>query len=246
MLADSNQYWTWLTVVGCAFVAAGWVLSRVWLIRRIAQTRTLRARLTDGSLSPRPQHAAFAHSTLRALAAEDAEALVIALTAPGADEFLAQVWDEVGRQAVRNGEQPAALAPVGLEAIPARVAGRPAGVVKMPPPRAATEAHFVAIVMNHELAEPARPAPAPEYYYFTLEKSVTGEADGYRTVFGQWDEGVHRTFGPSPVPADARAFLDRVAQHLAGADAAPRPAPHANARPGGGHPGTGEGPAAPT
>jgi hypothetical protein len=83
----------------------------------------------------------------------------------------------------------------------------------MPEPTAATEAHFVAIVLNHELAEPAKPAPEPEFHYFLLEKSITG--DGERiTVFARWDDGVHDDLGPGPAP-DARAFLDRIARHLA-------------------------------
>lgn len=214
MLAVVLDYWT-LTFVACAFLAAFWALAHVWITRRSAQTRVLRARLTDGSLSPRPQHAAFAHSALRALAGEDAEALVIALAAPGAEDFLAEVWDAVGREVAAS--DPAAavtLAPTGLEAIPARVAGRPTGLVKMPEPVAATEAHFVAIVLNHELGEPVKPAPEPEFHYFLLEKSVAGDGD-HVTVFARWDDGAHEDLGPGPAP-DARAFLDRIARHLAG------------------------------
>lgn len=220
MLAVVLDYWT-LTFAGCAILATAWGLARLWVGRRSAETRALRARLTDGSLSPRPQHVAFAHSALRALTAEDPEALVIALAAPGAEDFLAEVWDAVGREV--SASEPTVvvtLAPTGLEAIPARVAGRPAGLVKMPEPTAATEAHFVAVVLNHELGEPAKPAPEPEYYYFLLEKSVAGDGD-HVTVFARWEDGVHQDLGPGPAP-DARTFLDRIARHLAGAARGPR------------------------
>ena len=221
MLAVALDYWT-LTCAACAVLAVGWGLAQVWVVRRSARTRAMRAHLTDGSLCPRPQHVAFAHSALRALAGEDPEALVIALAAPGAEDFLAEVWDAVGREV--SSSDPAAavtLAPTGLEAIPARLAGRPAGLVKMPEPVAATEAHFVAIVLNHELADPAKPAPEPEYHYFLLEKSVAAEGE-HATVFARWDDGAHEDLGPGPAP-DARAFLDRIARHLTGPAArAPR------------------------
>jgi len=222
MLAVVLDYWT-LTCAACAALAGAWALAQVWVTRRSAQTRALRAHLTDGSLSPRPQHVAFAHSALRALAGEDPEALVIALAAPGAEDFLAEVWDAVGREV--SSTDPAAaitLAPTGLEAIPARLAGRPAGLVKMPEPVAATEAHFVAVVLNHELGEAAKPAPEPEYHYFLLEKSVAAAGGGdHATVFARWDDGAHEDLGPGPAP-DARAFLDRIARHLTGPARAPR------------------------
>jgi hypothetical protein len=220
MLAVVPDYWT-LTFAACAFLAAGWALAHFWITRRSAQTRLLRARLTDGSLSPRPQHVAFAHSALRALAGEDPEALVIALAAPGAEDFLADVWDAVGREvSASDPSVTVTLAPTGLEAIPARVAGRPAGLVKMPEPTAATEAHFAAIVLNRELGEDPKPAPAPEFYYFLLEKSVTGDGD-HLTVFARWDDGAHEDLGPGPAP-DARAFLDRIHKHLITAPRGPR------------------------
>ena len=219
MFAVVIDYWT-LTLVACAVLAAAWALARVWVARRTAETRALRAHLTDGSLSPRPQHAAFAHSTLRALADQDAESLVIALAAPGAEEFLADVWDVDGEEVADSDSSAARLPSTGLEAIPARVAGRPAGLVKMPDPVAATEAHFVAVVLNHELGEPARPDPEPGHYYFLLEKSVMG---GHRapTAFTRWDDGAHVNLGVGP-PPDARAFLDRIAAHLAAANPASR------------------------
>ena len=107
----------------------------------------MRNLLTDGSLSPRGQHYYFAHAAVKALAFEDPERLVIALAAPGADEFLVEMWHAVGKDAIaqtgneRDGNLPAD----GLEAIPARVAGRPTALVRLPTPVATTEAYFVAI-----------------------------------------------------------------------------------------------------
>jgi hypothetical protein len=96
----------------------------------------------------------------------------------------------------------------------------------MPEPGPATQAYFVAVVLNHELTEPAKSSPEPEFYYFLLEKSFTA-ARGANTVFAVWDDGTHRNLGPGPVP-DARAFLDRIADHLAGSG---KPARRADVRP---------------
>jgi hypothetical protein len=214
MLAIALDYWT-LTLAACAGLAVAWLVAGVWYAHRAAQTRALRAHLTDGSLSPRPQHTAFAQSALRALVAEDPEDAVITLSGPGAEEFLVGAWHEVGRDAARQDPDLTPLPPAGLEAIPARLAGRPAALVKMPEPHAVTEAYFVAVVLNHELADAPKAAPEREFYYFLLEKSVAGPGGG-GTTFSQWDDGAaggRRDLGPGPAP-DARAFLERVAEHL--------------------------------
>jgi hypothetical protein len=213
MLAVVLDYWT-LTLAACAGLGVGWLVVGVWYARRAAQTRAMRAHLTDGSLSPRPQHTTFSQSTLRALAADDPEELVVALSGPGAEELLVDLWHEIGRDAASRDPDLTPLPPTGLEAIPARLAGRPAALVKLPEPRAATEAHFVAVVLNHELADAPKAAPAREFYYFLLEKSVA-DASGGGTTFAEWDEGAagRRDLGPGPAP-DARAFLERVAEHL--------------------------------
>jgi hypothetical protein len=213
MLAIALDYWT-LTLAACAGLAVAWLVAGVWYARRAAQTRALRAHLTDGSLSPRPQHTTFAQSALRALVAEDPEDAVITLSGPGAEEFLVGAWHEVGRDAARHDPDLTPLPPAGLEAIPARLAGRPAALVKMPEPHAATEAYFVAVVLNHELADAPKASPEREFYYFLLEKSVAGPGGG-GTTFSQWDDGAggRRDLGPGPAP-DARAFLERIAEHL--------------------------------
>jgi hypothetical protein len=242
MPALANDPWTWRwiwTFVALGLLLAAWAGARGWSRRRAAQTRAIRARLTDGTLSPRAQHYYFAHVAIKGVAFEDPERLVIAMAAPEAETFLADMWDAVGKDVGVQGRQQrprpqqggvadtAASAeyvpPTGLEAVPARVAGRPAALIRMPEPQAATEAHFVAVVLNHELAEPAKPPPEPEAYYFTLELGVSSDGS-LRTVFCEWDESAHRNHGDGP-PADARAFLDHVARHLA---SRPKPAPQAS------------------
>lgn len=224
MLALASKELTW-SLVALLVMCAIWMLIRVWMRRRNVQTGELRKHFTDGSLSPRGQHYYFAHIALRALAAEDPERLITALASPDADAFLLDLWNAVSKDASQSGEEDIAVSPEGLEAIPARVAGRSAALVILPPPRAATEAYFVAIVLNHELDEPAKPAPEPEFYYFTLEKGVALDAST-RTIFCQWEDACHKNYGDGP-PADGRAFLDQIAQHLAAA-----PAPQASFHPG--------------
>jgi hypothetical protein len=215
---------TW-SLIALLVMCAIWMLIRVWMRRRNVQTGELRKHFTDGSLSPRGQHYYFAHIALRALAAEDPERLITALASPDAEAFLLDLWNAVSKDASQPGEEDIAVSPEGLEAIPARVAGRSAALVILPPPRAATEAYFVAILLNHELDEPAKPAPEPEFYYFTLEKGVALDAST-RTIFCQWEDACHKNYGDGP-PADGRAFLDHIAHHLAAT-----PAPQASFHPG--------------
>jgi hypothetical protein len=221
MLADANLSFTWIVIAG-GVLAALWIVLRRWAPRRSAQVQAMRNLLTDGSLSPRGQHYYFAHAALKALAFEDPERLVIALAAPGADQFLVEMWHAVGKDAIaQTGEEKDGNLPAdGLESIPARVAGRPTALVRLPTPIATTEAHFVAIVLNHELEEPKKPDPEPQVYFFTLEKGFALDGST-RTVFAQWDETSHRNFGDGPAP-QPRAFLDFIANHLGAAPRIPQ------------------------
>lgn len=227
MLAFANNQLTW-TLIAFTLLLLGWAAARIWSGRKSVATAALRARLTDGTLSPRAHHYYFAHAALKELAFEDPERLVIAMAAPEAETFLTELWEAVGKdvasmavQQQQGGESDPQIVPAeGLEAIPARVASRPAALVRLPEPRATTEAYFVAVVLNHELTEPVKPAPEPEVFYFTLEKGFSTDGS-LRTVFCEWDETSHKNFGDGP-PADPRRFLDHVAAHLA-AKATPAP-----------------------
>ncbi|HYE18224.1 MAG TPA: hypothetical protein VEA69_07255 [Tepidisphaeraceae bacterium] len=203
-------------IVATALMAAAALI----IFRNNRKTGELRHHLTDGTLSPRNQHYAFAHSYLRSLAFEDPDRLVIALAAPEADDLLFELWNAVGKDLAQAGEEPGQTGSEGLEAVPARVAGRPCALVKLPAPAAATEAYFVAIVLNHDIDEPPKSPPEPALFYFTLERGVPlGEGD--RTLFAEWDAGgTHKLIGDAP-PPDARTFLDHVAAHLSGRPAAP-------------------------
>jgi hypothetical protein len=212
-------------IVGGTTVLGIWLVIRILLRRGEARTWEMRHHLTDGSLSPREHHYHFAHTALRRLAFEDPDALVTALSAEDAEEFLVRLWKAVGKDVAANAENAqdqaaTPLTPDGLEAIPARLAGRPAAVVRLPEPRAATEAHLVAIVLNHELLEPAKPAPEPAVYYFTLEKSFSSDG-ALRATFCEWDGTAHRNHGVGPAP-EPRKFVDAIARHLVALARRPR------------------------
>ena len=225
MLAVADKMaWTLAAVV---VLVALYVAVRQWVRRGVRRNNLIRAQLSGGALSPRAQHYHFAHGALRALAFEDPERLVVALAAPEAEAFLREVWGAVGKDLADAGEEVEEVSPDGLEAIPARVAGRPAGLVRMPAPEATTEAFFAAVVLNHELDEPAKAAPEPEVYYFTLERGFTLD-NSPRTIFCQWDAEGHKNFGDGP-PADARKFLDHIVKHLSSASP---PSPQASFQPG--------------
>jgi hypothetical protein len=203
----------WSGVVCVALLAAALGL-RYWLNRRSRDNAKLRALLSDGTLSPRAHHYYFAHAALRNLAMEAPDQVVLALCSGDGEVFLRRVWDEVAREFASAGHEEPVVGAEGLETVSARVAGRPCALVTLPPPVATTEAHFVAIVLNHEIDEPLK-SPAgdqPQVYYFTLEKGFA--LDGRpRTVFCEWSGEAHHNYGDGPA-AEGRLFLDHVAEHL--------------------------------
>jgi hypothetical protein len=213
LTAGSSEIWTWSALV-CALLVIGAIGLRFWLNRRSRANAKLRSLRTDGTLSPRAHHYYFAHAALRNLATEAPDQLVLALCSPDGDAFLRRVWDEVGNEFASAGHDAPILSHDGLETISARVAGRPCALIKLPPPSATTEAHFVAIVLNHEIDEPPKsPGPGePQVYYVTLEKGFTLEGEP-RTVFCEWTAESHQNYGDGP-PPDARLFLDQIADHL--------------------------------
>src|SRR4051812_34511360 len=138
MLAVADSL-TW-TLVGVCALAGFYVLARLWIRRGTVRNNVMRSQLNNPALSPRAQHYYFAHAALRTLAFEDPERLVIALAAPEAETFLTEIWKAMGKDLAESGEAAGEVSPEGIEAIPARVAGRPAALVRMPPPQATTEA----------------------------------------------------------------------------------------------------------
>jgi hypothetical protein len=212
-------------VVTALAALAAWLITRWWAWRNAPRARAMRHRLHDGSLSPRGQHYYFAHSALRGMAIEDPEGLIVKLSGEDAEQTLADLWLAVGRDVRASGEdgdEGVTLPADGLEAIPSHLPGRPAVVVRLPEPRAATEAYFVAVVLNHEIGDPAKSGPEPAAYYFTLEKGFSLDpAVSPRTAFCEWDGAAHKNYGDGP-PPDARRFLEAIVKHLAAADRAPR------------------------
>ena len=224
LAAGSSAIWYWSAVI-CAVLIVAALVFRFWLNRRSRDNAKLRSLLTDGTLSPRAHHYYFAHAALRNLAMEAPDQLVLALCSPDGEAFIRRVWDEVAKEFASAGHEAPALSHEGLEAVSARVAGRPCALVKLPAPAATTEAHFVAIVLNHEIDEaPKSPATPdqPQVYYFTLEKGFT--LDGRpRTVFCEWTGEAHQNYGDGPAPDDARLFLDQIARRLGNSAGASAP-----------------------
>lgn len=215
--ADASTERMLWAVVGLVVLVGLWMAARAWTRQAARRSDALRARLHDGSLSPRNHHYMFVHAALKELALADPDKLVIALSAPESDRFLLDLWYAVGRDIKRlaqsgSMDEVEEVSAEGLEAIPARVAHHPAVLVRMPEPRATTEAHFAAIVLNHDIDEPPKPAPEPPVYFFTLEKGFTLDASP-RTVFCEWDATAHKNYGDGP-PADPRSFLDWIDRHL--------------------------------
>lgn len=213
MLALSSEM-NWMLAVASAVALVLWIILRTWARRQAGRIRTMRHHLLDGSLSPRAQHYHFAHTALRQKAYEDPDGLVEKLSDPECDPFLLNLWKAVGNE-YRNSvdePEPEPISSEGLDACAARVAHRPAALVTLPVPHSATEAYFVAIVLNHDLDESPRGAPEPPVYFFTLEKGFSLD-ETPRTVFCQWEDNAHRNFGDGP-PPDPRAFLDRIVRHF--------------------------------
>lgn len=218
MLALSSEL-NWTLAAAAAVVLVLWLVVRRWITGQSKQIQTMRHHLQDGSLSPRAQHYHFAHTELRRRAHEDPDGLVEKLSDPECEAFLNDLWSRVGNEFRNSSDEPEPepISPEGLDACAARVAHRPAAIITLPPPRATTEAYFVAVVLNHDLDEAPKGPPEPPVYFFTLEKGFSLD-DAPRTVFCQWEDHVHRNFGDGP-PPQPRAFLDQIVRHFEAAGA---------------------------
>lgn len=148
---------------------------------------------------PRCHHYTLAHQALRSVAFEQPAGFLGLLASPVARSFLADLLTSVTEHCQGREARP----DFGVEALTIhkfRVGQFPCVVVEMPPPRAVTEAFFVAAVL---LADLDREQPAPQeatLRYFTLEKGFVLDGPP-RTVLGEWTaEGSHHNYGDGPAP----------------------------------------------
>jgi hypothetical protein len=172
--------------------------------------------LSPGGLAePRTQHYVFAHVALRQLAFERPLETVGTLHTQDGPKFLQALWQDVAEQVRASGE-PADIDGSALAFAGVRVGDLPCAVIRMPPPLAPAECHFVAIVLHVKLGgsdEP--PAEKPEISYYTLERGIT-MGGGERTVLCGWDAaGTHLNYGEGP-RADPDAFASAVKELVCG------------------------------
>jgi hypothetical protein len=162
----------------------------------------------------RTLHYVFAHIALRQLAFEHPLGVVGTLHSPKAAEFLRSVWDDVAEQVKRNGE-PVDIDASALAVSPVRVGDYPCALVRLPPPQAATECYYVALVLHVDLREEAAaaaepPPEKPRLSYFTLEYGASLDGSE-RSVVCAWDEaGSHLNYGDGPWPPAPEAFAGAV------------------------------------
>jgi hypothetical protein len=169
----------------------------------------------DRLTEPRTQHYVFAHVALRQLAFERPLEIVGTLHTADGPRLLQALWQDVAEQVRASGE-PAEIDGSALAFAGVRVGDFPCAVVRMPPPLAPAECHFVAIVLHMELDAQHDPAPEkPEVSYYTLERGVT-MGGGERTVLCGWDAaGTHLNYGDGP-RADPDAFAAAVKELVVG------------------------------
>lgn len=159
----------------------------------------------DGeNLQPRDHHYLFAHRVLPGLVFAEPSRFAQIMIGQG-EAFLMQVWGMIPEQfGLAERVEPAGL---GYSLALAEDA---TGMitVRLPPPRAVTEAHMVAVVFGPKDQDPAR--------YFTLELGYSLD-DRPRTVLGEWAQGgeLHANFGDGPSPEEG-AFRAAIARLIAG------------------------------
>ena len=160
--------------------------------------------------TPRLSHYIFAHVALRQFAFNSPYMCVGALGSAEAKRFLGELLEAVEEYCRDEGDV------LELEVDQIKPHSRRAGklaclVIQMPPPRAATEAHLVAIVLKPSSGETAANLPEVQVRYFTLEEGVAQQS-GSRTVLCEWTpEGEHLNYGEGP-PPDIDKFLKKITE----------------------------------
>lgn len=170
------------------------------------------AEAREAETGGRAHHVFFAHHIFRELTFEDPLPLfAVAATGKGAD-FVKDVWRKVGEQLLESGASTNALPDNDLTVEATNIAGHPAVLIHLPPPKGPPEAYFVAVVLTEQ---PRRRwlfwRTPPRISFVTLEHGVSIFAeDDPHTVLGEWkQDGTHVNYGRGPIPSKA-AFVEAV------------------------------------
>lgn len=158
--------------------------------------------------SPRCHHYTLAHHALRGVAFEHALGFFGVIASPDREAFLTELLGNVTEHC-RDREPAPDFAAADIAVHPLRLGERICAVIQMPPPRAVTEAYFVAAVL---LVDPATVPEdqKPPVRYVTLEYGVDFADGRPRTVLCEWTaDGMHVNYGDGP-PPDLRAFVEAV------------------------------------
>jgi hypothetical protein len=150
---------------------------------------------------PRQHYYQFAHRVLPGILFRSTEPFRAAALAGRADVGLQKLWGDVDPVEADSD------APLTVRASVHECPGR--AVVLVTPPRAEhiTEAHYIAIVLDHVDPSFVR--------YIVLEHSWDTQSQP-RTTLGEWlRDGSHVNFGDGPEPTEA-AFLDIVCERFTG------------------------------
>lgn len=134
----------------------------------------------------RNNHYAFAHSVLRAYAAQHPSFFFERLTSWQAPRFLSWLWE---RTSQLTGEALDDIDTSQTHVTPCLIAGLQAVVIELPTPIHATEAFHV--VVTRESLGPGR------YFVLELGKRSDGEP---RTVLCEWVADTHQNYGDGPLP----------------------------------------------
>ena len=140
-------------------------------------------------MEPRPTHHDFAHTLLPSEAHHDPEALWEALCGPDPDGWLKAQWSMAGGRA-RD------VTPRLIEACVVGEQGWEVLIIEPPPPEAATEAWWIALVR--------RPGDARDVGCFVLERAEDGQG---RLI--EWRPGPIALRGPTLSPSRG-AFLTQL------------------------------------
>lgn len=155
---------------------------------------------------PRGIHRAFTHEALREFALHDPLRYLQLLASAEAKQLVEVVYSAVCERLSQQGEQPD-FGPAQILVHLRRVNGHPVGVIEMPPPEAAGEAYFTALVGYVDPGQPVDPAQGIAARYFTLEmaEAIGGEP---QTTLKEWTQtGTDRNHGPGPEPTLPRFIL---------------------------------------
>jgi hypothetical protein len=169
--------------------------------------------LGESEPDPRTQHYVFGHVVLRQMAFDKPLGVLGILHSPEGPKFLTSLWDDVADQVRANGE-PADVDGSALEFRPVLVGGFPCALVRMPPPTAAPECHYVAIVVHLNLESEEPPPEEPMVSYYTLERGQTVEGAEVTMLCGWNAAGTHLNYGEGP-PPDPDAFVRALTELVA-------------------------------